>query len=82
MRPENMTDYYRADLQRRVRSARQAVAERTEAAREAGVRAPETGQFDDMQRLWVKGGYWAGLFCLWFAFLAPIVLILTHWDQF
>ncbi|MEL6585576.1 MAG: hypothetical protein AAFY65_07870 [Pseudomonadota bacterium] len=34
---------------------------------------------DRAEHLWRRAGYFAMIFCFWFAFVAPIVLFAVHW---
>ncbi len=80
MQAHELTAWHRSELEAtvaRARAAREADAAR---AHELGADAEVGGEPDLEMKLWLTGGYWAGIFCLWFAFVAPIVLIVTHWD--
>jgi hypothetical protein len=80
MKPSEMTEWYRKDLQTRTDRARAAREAEAERARAFGEAAPEGLEEDGFTKLWTSGGYYAFIFCLWFAFTAPIILILLYWD--
>jgi len=80
MRLDDMTTANRNRLEARMAAARAEREAEAEAARAGGGAdaAPEEPDRDTV--LWNKGGYFAMLFCLWFVFIAPIVLVLALWD--
>ena len=78
MRPEELTPYHRADLEAREAAARARVEAATVRARD-GAAAGVASDPEDT-RLWNAMGHWAMLFCIWFVFIAPIVLVLLAWD--
>ncbi|KIT17954.1 hypothetical protein [Jannaschia aquimarina] len=80
MNAPDYTPYYRADLEAQTARAREKVEASTARAAEMAEGMPPAGEENPNVRLWNLGGHYAFLFCLWFVFLAPIVLILTHWD--
>ena len=80
MRALNMTSKYQADLRDRLADERGARESEATRARALGAEAAQPGDLDPETRLWNAGGHYAMIFCLWFIFLAPIVLILVNWD--
>lgn len=80
MQPHDLTEYHRSDLAAQTARARAAVLASTAHANETAAQMPAGDPDDPEMKLWNIGGYWAMLFCIWFAMLAPIVLILTNWD--
>jgi hypothetical protein len=80
MHAHDMTDWHRADLEAQQARARERVESLTSRAKEAAKTAPASDPDDKDLKLWNMGGYYAFIFCLWFAFLAPIVLILINWN--
>ncbi|MGB3553967.1 MAG: hypothetical protein WBA25_04935 [Jannaschia sp.] len=80
MKAHDMTAYHDAKLAEEIAHAREALETRTAQAREGGKTAPAGDPDDPEMKLWNTGGHFAMLFCIWFAFIAPIVLILTMWD--
>ncbi|MEM9797889.1 MAG: hypothetical protein AAF919_15460 [Pseudomonadota bacterium] len=80
MHAHDMTSYHRADLQAQMERARAEVETKSAEARAFGEVAPKEGEPEWDMQLYHKGGYYAFIFCLWFAFVSPIVLILTLWD--
>ncbi|WP_298430312.1 hypothetical protein [uncultured Jannaschia sp.] len=80
MKAHDMTEWHRAQLDAQQAHARDHLDRRTAAARQFGTTAPAGDPDDPEMKLWNIGGYWAMLFCIWFVFIAPIVLVLTLWD--
>jgi hypothetical protein len=81
MQAHDMSDYHRRQLLEQNARARAELEAATRRAREEGAARPKTDPGDLEIRLWNAAGYWAMLFCIWFAFIAPIVLVLTLWDE-
>ena len=80
MTTHDMTPYHRSQLQAELARAREAVTAQTTHAVETGGKMPKGDPDDAEMKLYHLGGYYAMLFCFWFAFVSPIVLILMYWD--
>ena len=65
------------DLQERNAARRAEIEARTKAAVE-NAPAPSNEPPDRLMELYHKGGYWAGIFVLWFAFIAPNVYVASR----
>ncbi|MGB3407536.1 MAG: hypothetical protein WBA67_08575 [Jannaschia sp.] len=80
MSANDMTDFHRAQLAAVTARARAEVEAGAEYARVTGKEMPMPDPDDPSLKLYHKGGYFAMLFCIWFAMLSPIILILMYWD--
>jgi hypothetical protein len=79
MQEQALTEFHRKRLEAETARAREAVRTATETARKEG---PGAGGYsgDKSMSLYHKAGSAAFFFCIWFAFIAPIALILANWD--
>jgi hypothetical protein len=81
MNESALTAFHRARLAEQTERARAEVAQRTRHAVESMSKAPNADpEARESAPLMSRLGYGAMIFCIWFAFTAPIALILVNWD--
>ncbi|WP_371157205.1 hypothetical protein [Jannaschia sp. 2305UL9-9] len=80
MNAQDLTPLYRNRLQEEMDRARTFVQASTAYANETGGAMPRTDPGNETMKLYHKGGYFAMLFCIWVAFVSPILLVLSLWD--